>query len=45
MMSRTTGALNVVAGAAAGSGSVDDHFEGFLGVAKLFGRVIRLFGV
>lgn len=28
MMSRTTGALDVVARAAAGSGSVDDHFDG-----------------
>jgi len=28
MMSHTTGALNVVAGAAAGSGSVDNHFDG-----------------
>jgi hypothetical protein len=34
MMSHTTSALNVVAGAAASSGSVDNHFED-LGVGEV----------
>jgi hypothetical protein len=45
MMSHTTSALDVVAGAAAGSGSVDNHFEDVVGgevVVEVEGELIDL---
>lgn len=45
MMSHTTSALDVVAGAAAGSGSVDNHSEDLVGgevVVEVEGEFIEL---